>query len=265
MTMLAFDIETTGLDPHTAQVTVVCTENFYTGEKKAYEFARLRKHEPHNLSLLTAELIQAFESAESLCAFNGIRFDLPFLHTALDLSVDNISKWMAKCSDILEACRLQCFGPRHTFSLNALCVANEIKQKSSCGLEAIRMAEDGRWDALNAYCHDDVSILCKLYRRKILKNPRKHQSIVLSKICHENMYRTTGMLSRLDNILTELTSDCKIEQLNELKSFLIEQDAEHLRLMSINAEYKQQASFLNKKIEQLTQENSEFNKIFAEF
>lgn len=263
--MLAFDIETTGLDPHRAQVTVVCTEDFYTGEKKAYEFARLRKHEPQNLPSLTAELIQAFESAESLCAFNGIRFDLPFLHTALNLSADNTGKWMAKCSDILEACRLQCFGPKHTFGLNALCGANDIMQKSSCGLEAIQMAEAGRWDDLNAYCHDDVSILCKLYRRKILKNPRKHQAIELSKICHENMYSTTGMLSRLENIRTELTSDCAIEQLNELKSFLRERDAEQLRLILTNDEYKKQVSFANKKIEQLTQENSEFTKIFAEF
>ena len=263
--MLAFDIETTGLDPVTAQVTVVCTEDFYTGEKKAYEFARLRKHEPQNLPFLTAQLIEAFENAESLCAFNGIRFDLPFLHTALNLSVDSTGKWMAKCSDILEACRLQCFGPKHAFGLNALCGANDIMQKSSCGLQAIRMAEAGKWDDLNAYCHDDVSILCKLYRRKILKNPRKHQAIVLSKICHENMYSTTGMLLRLDNIRTQMTSDCTIEQLNEIKLFLREQDEERLKFIAMIDEHKQQTSILSKKIEQLTQENLEFTKIFTEF
>ena len=263
--MLAFDIETTGLDPRAAQITVVCTEDFYTGEKKAYEFARIRKCEAHNLSLLATELVKAFDSAESLCAFNGVRFDLPFLHTALNLSCETMGKWLAKCSDILEACRLQSFGPRHTFGLNALCIANGIMQKSSSGMHAIEMARDERWDDLNAYCHDDVTILCKLYRRKTLQNPRKHQPIVLSKICHENLYTTSGMLLRLENICTALSDECRIEQINELKHFVQEQDTEKHNLIDVNCEYKRQVVALIKKNQQLESENSEFTRFFAEF
>ena len=40
--MLAFDIETTGLDPASSVVTVVCTQDFHTGERRAYEFGRVR-------------------------------------------------------------------------------------------------------------------------------------------------------------------------------------------------------------------------------
>jgi uncharacterized protein YprB with RNaseH-like and TPR domain len=31
--MLAFDIETTGLDPASSVVTVVCTQDFHTGDR----------------------------------------------------------------------------------------------------------------------------------------------------------------------------------------------------------------------------------------
>jgi len=50
--MLVFDIETTGLDPEHSVVTVVCTEDFETGERRAYEFARVRACEPENEELL---------------------------------------------------------------------------------------------------------------------------------------------------------------------------------------------------------------------
>ena len=36
--MLAFDIETTGLHPAHSVVTVVCTQDYHTGERRAYEF-----------------------------------------------------------------------------------------------------------------------------------------------------------------------------------------------------------------------------------
>ena len=40
--MLAFDIETLGLKAGRDDITIVCTEDYFTGEKKAYEFARLK-------------------------------------------------------------------------------------------------------------------------------------------------------------------------------------------------------------------------------
>ena len=48
--MLAFDIETTGLNPRKSVVTVVCTEDFFTGKRKAYEFARIQAERDHLLA-----------------------------------------------------------------------------------------------------------------------------------------------------------------------------------------------------------------------
>jgi hypothetical protein len=50
--MLAFDIETTGLDPSHSVVTVVCTQDYHTGERRPYEFGRVRTCEPQGEAML---------------------------------------------------------------------------------------------------------------------------------------------------------------------------------------------------------------------
>ncbi|GAB3693101.1 ribonuclease H-like domain-containing protein [Halorubrum pallidum] len=72
-----FDIETTGLDEHRDRVTTVSfhrdgeTTTLVAGED------------------LTAEAVAAqFRDASLLATFNGARFDVPFLETALDVQVD---------------------------------------------------------------------------------------------------------------------------------------------------------------------------------
>lgn len=186
--MLAFDIETTGLDPSNSVVTVVCTEDFRTGERRAYEFGRVRAGEPQNEARLREELIGAFDAAEALCAFNGVRFDIPFLHAALRLAPETTAAWLLKTTDILEAARLGLFGPAHTFGLNLLCQHNQVPVKSGSGLQAIKFAQEGKWDALLSYCADDVRILCDLYRRRLLNNPRFHGVIDLGKIAPASLY-----------------------------------------------------------------------------
>jgi hypothetical protein len=186
--MLAFDIETTGLDPCSSVVTVVCTEDFHTGERRAYEFGRVRACEPQGEALLRDELIAAFDAADALCAFNGVRFDIPFLHKALQLPQETTAAWLFKTTDILEAARLGLFGPAHTFGLNLLCQHNQVPVKSGSGLQAIKFAQEHQWDALLSYCADDVRILCDLYRRRLLNNPRFHGVIDLRKIAPASVY-----------------------------------------------------------------------------
>ncbi len=214
--MLAFDIETTGLEPADSVVTVVCTQNYHTGERCAYEFARVRAHEPQNESLLREELVRAFDEAPSLCAFNGVRFDIPFLHKALNLSEATTAAWLLKTTDILEAARLGLFGPPHTFGLNLLCQHNSVAVKSGSGLQAIKFAHEGKWDALLSYCADDVRILCDLYRRRFLNNPRFHRVIDLRTIAHASTYadEPADALSLHDEIARLHTENAA--QLNEL-------------------------------------------------
>ena len=186
--MLAFDIETTGLDRERCEVTVVCTADFHTGERRAFGRVAAGEACGPECQKLTLELVKAFDAAQSLCAFNGVRFDVPFLYKALRLSEATVAGWLVKTTDILEACRLEVFGPRHTFGLNLLCEHNGVRMKSGSGCEAVRMAAQGRWQELLDYCADDVRILCDLYRRKELQNPRGWRPIDLRRIAHSNLY-----------------------------------------------------------------------------
>ena len=52
------------------------------------------------------DMAAAFDNAFSLCAFNGVRFDIPFLVTAFSLDSARVSEWVFKTSDILEFSRL---------------------------------------------------------------------------------------------------------------------------------------------------------------
>jgi len=210
--MLAFDIETTGLDPATHLVTVVCTQDLKTGERVAYEFARMRATEPENEKLLRKDLVNAFDSASSLCAFNGVRFDIPFLYTSFKLDEQTCAGWLLKTSDILEAARLGIFGASHTFGLNLLCQHNHVPVKCGNGLQAIKFAQQHRWDELLEYCADDVRILCDLYKKRLLNNPRFQGVIDLEKITYTGTYETPEQKAKNGELKAELkTQNSKLK------------------------------------------------------
>jgi hypothetical protein len=264
--MLAFDIETTGLDFDTCVVTVVCTEDFHTGQRHAYEFARVRACEPQNEALLRDELVRAFDEADSLCAFNGVRFDIPFLHKALQLSQETSAAWLFKTTDILEASRLGLFGPAHTFGLNLLCQHNQVAVKSGSGLQAIKFANECRWDELLRYCADDVRILCDLYRRRLLNNPRFHTVIDLSLIAPASTYATSTYATSTcagaavekiqESHKSARTADLELVDLRRRLEFYQEHvfgspDAEATlaRLLTANAQQQLEIQELKKKLE----------------
>jgi len=170
--MLFFDIETTGLTDKD-KVTVVCTEDYESSARKVFNFARTVSDDERQV--LRHELMLDFDSASSLCAYNGVRFDLPFMQRALDIPVQNVTEWVLKTSDILEQLRLR---ENAVCKLDYICTVNSVPSKSSSGLEAIRMAADGRWDELEQYCANDVRILCDLYRMRRLKHPLRADAVV---------------------------------------------------------------------------------------
>jgi len=183
--MLVFDIETMGLDARKHAVTVVSTEDFASGARVNYEFARVRAESPHLIPALLEEMVQAFEEATSLCAFNGVRFDIPFLATSFSLDPGTVARWVLKTSDILESSRLL---HGSTFSLDLLCKTNGLPTKISNGLQAIVMAGERRWQDLREYCADDVAILCRLYCMKNLVHPRSQKNIDLQEWAHKDCY-----------------------------------------------------------------------------
>jgi len=167
-----FDIETTGLTVDD-RVTVICTEHYESSCRKVYNFAKAATCEDRDV--LRRELILDFDAATALCAYNGVRFDLPFMQRALDIPVETVTLWVLKTSDILEQMRLR---ENATCKLDYLCTLNNVSSKSSSGLEAIRMAAEKRWDELEQYCANDVRILCDLYRKRTLKHPAQRDTLI---------------------------------------------------------------------------------------
>ena len=143
--MLAFDLETTGLDPHRDRITCASAYDPAAGIEQTFVLGR--GDDP-------AEFLALLDAADRLCAFNGARFDLAFLQHSLGVPAARIRSWRLKLHDVYEACRLA-LGV--TFSLDALLEANGLHGKTGSGREAVVLAQEGRWDELARYClHDSV-------------------------------------------------------------------------------------------------------------
>ena len=184
MKFLCFDIETTGLDATRDEVTMICTQDLSTSEQKSYNFGLLSLQDT-SATALVQEVIKDFDEADCLCAFNGIRFDFPFMQQALDIHEDVITRWVLKTVDPLEYLRLS--GHR-TASLDKICIHNNIASKSSTGLRAIEMAREGLWDELEQYCQQDVSILCVLVKQRTFQHPAQEKLIDLQDCMPDGVY-----------------------------------------------------------------------------
>lgn len=206
--MLSFDIETTGLKvSEGAVVTLVCVEEYDTKLRWKYEFAKARvehRDQPEKVQALLDRLVEHFDEADSLCGFNAIRFDIPFLQEAFKLPKAKADAWKRKTYDILEQCR-DLYD--HTFSLNLLCKTNSIPVKISSGLEAIKMAKEHRWNELLEYCEADVNILTQLYEKRFLKNPRNGAPMDLKDFAPKNLYDMPWFVDALDDSDSKCESD----------------------------------------------------------
>lgn len=204
--MLAFDIETKGLNKRLHDITIVCTQDYESGRRQSYEFEKCRR-EGGDIEALVRRMEAEFDNATSLCAFNGVRFDIPFME-GLGISNTKLLQWTLKCTDLLEQFRLR---NMQTCSLNALAGANGVELKSSDGKAAIGMAADGRWAELEAYCAQDVAILCNMHTRRFLKHPRTLEIMDLKQFSHVDVYGaalSTGSVSRLSKI-SQLLADAQ--------------------------------------------------------
>lgn len=146
--MLAFDIETTGLDPTRHDITVAAICDREAGIRKCYNFIldgdRARD-----------EFVQQLDDAQHLCAFNGARFDLPFIVHKFDIPREQYEPWFCKLFDYFEVGKL--LFDSH-FGLNKLLQANGHSPKTGSGRQAIVWAQQGKFKQLMEYCQDDADL-----------------------------------------------------------------------------------------------------------
>ena len=165
-TPLAFDIETTGLNPegyeNGQRVRVTCVCLYGQGISKTFLFKGEVEEEDLNLR---KEVVMHLDAAPRLCAFNGIRFDIPFLARSWGLPASQAGAWVRKTVDVFEACKL---GLGRTFSLDRLLSANGLENKTGSGLHAIHLAKTGQWEELGAYCMHDTRMTHIVSQRAVL-------------------------------------------------------------------------------------------------
>lgn len=160
--MLAFDLETTGLDPLTDSVTCAAAYDPEAGIDRAFLFQCGDDPE---------EFMALLDGADRLCAFNGARFDIPFLQHSLGASPQRARAWRLKLHDVYEGCRLAlCV----TFPLRALLALNGLEGKTGSGADAVVMAREGRWQELADYCLHDTRMTHRVSSLERILLPKTH-------------------------------------------------------------------------------------------
>lgn len=220
--MIAFDIETTGLKPERGdRCTIVCAEDWLTREKYTFEFERHR-HDRERHDALLQQMCELFDSAPALSAFNGIKFDVPFLESCFKIAPAQTNAWRLKTVDLFDCCKRT---QQPTFSLNMLCEANGVPVKISTGAEAIGMAARAEWDRLREYCAMDVTILNNLADKRLLLHPKTFSILDLALWSPAYMYPET----------TDETPEALNKRHVDAKTFLMQGIAEQREARALAA------------------------------
>jgi hypothetical protein len=178
--MLAYDIETTGLDPDEgAEVTVV---SFYS--KDGAVTLNFLHEEDKPLSEKRRIIMEMLDNAQYITTFNGVRFDTPFIQRYFDFDADKVGCWIAKTFDIWEICYnlLDC-----RFSLKETLAVNGLQGKSGTGLEAIQWARQSKmWPRLEEYCADDARLTYLLAFKSPIILPERHKQGIIGYVISTN-------------------------------------------------------------------------------
>ena len=163
--MLAFDIETTGLDKTKHSITVVALYGTVQGPDGPETVDAVLNFARDGIDPLRTTLLAILDQADVLCAFNGVRFDIPFIMHYLKVPQEQCSSWVMKLYDPFEENKLLY---DKTMSLNRLLGQFGMATKCGTGSDAVRMAEMKDWKGLSLYCRQDT-VLTHQVAGKILE------------------------------------------------------------------------------------------------
>ena len=149
--MVAFDIETEGLNPLKQRITAAAV---FDGNGLCKVFVFKDEDKEEDLSM-REEFLSILDAAPRLCAFNGIRFDIPYIIKNWKLDPARAHGWVVKTVDVFEACKL---GLQQTFKLSNLLAVNNMESKTGTGAEAVVLAREGQWEKLGDYCLQDTRL-----------------------------------------------------------------------------------------------------------
>lgn len=146
--MLAFDIETEGLDPKYHRITVAAVCDRSVGIRRCYNFLT-------GTEQTKEDFLKDLDDADSLCSFNGVAFDLPFIIKRFKVEPERYEPWFLKLFDYYHISK-SVFG--YTFSLGSLLQENGFNPKSGTGMQAVIWAREKKYSKLEEYCQDDADL-----------------------------------------------------------------------------------------------------------
>ena len=149
--MVAFDIETLGFDPVKDRITAAAVYDG-NGLSKVFVF---KNEDREQDAALRDEFLAILDAAPRLCAFNGVRFDIPYIIKHWGLNPAKAHDWVIKTVDIFEASKV---GLQQTFKLSQLLAVNGMESKTGSGAEAVALARRKEWEKLGAYCMQDTRL-----------------------------------------------------------------------------------------------------------
>jgi len=165
--MLAFDIETMGLDARRHDITVAAVYDPAAGIKRVYNFARV-KGDAAEHGRLVNEFLALLDDSETLCAFNGVLFDIPFIQVSFKVDAERVGRWVLKTVDLFYRWKVL---QDRTFSLDRVLIENGKQVKTSKGCLAIEMAKEKRWEELEDYCMNDTLLTHDITSETAIKIP----------------------------------------------------------------------------------------------
>lgn len=153
--VLAIDIETTGLEPDCA-LTCVCVYDGRQGRTWLFP-PTIRQDEYLSHA---SQIARCLEGASHILAFNGAGFDLPVLARCVRVPV---GPWMSKLVDPLYAARAFW---RTGQRLDDFLALNGMPLKTGTGAHAVQLAREGRWQELGDYCMEDTRLTYNVIRAR---------------------------------------------------------------------------------------------------
>ena len=158
--MLAFDLETTGLDPARDQITCAAVYDPVQGIERVFFFT---------LGDDPETFMRLLDRADRLCAFNGAEFDMAFIASRLHASAARVRSWRLKLHDVYVACK---WGLGVTFPLQALLEANHLQGKTGSGADAVTLFHEKRWTELGDYCLHDTRMTHRVSSLDVIALPK---------------------------------------------------------------------------------------------
>lgn len=166
--MLAFDLETTGLDPQKDQITCAAVYDPDADIERVFMFAAGARDDPEEFMLL-------LDQADRLCAFNGASFDLAFISAQLAPAPQRVACWRLKLHDVFVACK---WGLGVTFPLQSLLDHNCLQGKTGSGKEAIDLFKSGRLEELGEYCLHDTRMTHRVSSLPFIRLPKSRDLVM---------------------------------------------------------------------------------------